>query len=199
MARIFSSTHLGAGGRLVFGRESGSAHSFGSTPLTLHILLSSWRDSWNVRFVGSEILARTYAHAVSARWGGGCLETHVTQVLDEPRQLLSFQALNTISIPTATKEDAELLVKLRRRFVEIVELLEGIGQDHEGVWLGRRLRSRMLNVERWTDAVRGGQESGKAKGRYLGARERWAPDATVGIQSDNRVADCLVTGAPQEF
>jgi len=51
------------------------------------------------------------------------LEAHVIQVLDKPRQIFALQARNNISIPFAAKEIAEVLVELRRSFVEVVELL----------------------------------------------------------------------------
>ena len=50
------------------------------------------------------------------------MEAHAIQVLDEPLQIFALQTRNGTSIPFATKEVAEVLVELRRSFVESLEL-----------------------------------------------------------------------------
>ena len=64
---------------------------------------------------------RTYDN-VGGGLGRNDLEAHAIQVLDEPLQIFALQTRNGTSIPFATKEVAEVLVELRRSFVESLEL-----------------------------------------------------------------------------
>ena len=60
---------------------------------------------------------------VERRLEGDGLETHTVQVLDKPRQILALKVRNSISIFFPANEVAELLEKLWRSSVEVVELL----------------------------------------------------------------------------
>lgn len=64
------------------------------------------------------------------------LETHAVQVLDEPYQILALQVWNNVLILVPAEEVAKLGGKFGRSFVEVVELLQGIGKDHGDVWSG---------------------------------------------------------------
>ena len=103
------------------GREPESAYDFGRTSLIPQILFSSCRYSWNAGLGWFAIDTRTY-DTVGGGSGRNGLEAHTIQVLDEPCQIFALQARNSTSIPFAAKEVAEILVKLRRSSVEVVEL-----------------------------------------------------------------------------
>lgn len=61
-------------------------------------------------------------------------ETHTIQILDKLGQILAFQAQNAVLILASAKKVTELVVKLERSSVEVVEWLQGIGWVHEGIW-----------------------------------------------------------------
>ena len=67
------------------------------------------------------------------------IETHAVQIFDEPRQSIALQLRQTIPVVIPAKEVGELLVKVRRGSVEVVELL-----DHEGAGQGADLRRAVL-------------------------------------------------------
>lgn len=126
----------------MFRREPESAQDFGSNPLMLHILPRSCRDSWNARLVWSETPTRTYA-CIEHRAGSN-LKTHAIQILDEPGQILVFQAWY-ILIVIPTEEVDELLVRPGQGSVEVVGLSQGTVRDHEDVWLGQRLADALAD------------------------------------------------------
>ena len=70
-----------------------------------------------------------------------CLQTHVIQLFDDPRQIFTSQVRKSVSIFIPATEAAELLAKSRRSSVEVMEVLQGIAWDHRDVWLEQRLRS----------------------------------------------------------
>ena len=110
------------GKMLIPKRGSEKVHDFGNTPQTLHILLSSCSDTWNTMLVGSEVSTRIYTY-FEHRTGKWDLVTHVIQVLNEPRQILIVQVLNSVLVLVPTKEVDELALKLRRSPIEVAELL----------------------------------------------------------------------------
>ena len=65
---------------------------------------------------------RTYA-SVERGVGKDRLETHVIKILDEPGHILSLQAWNNVSVLIPAEKVDELLVKLGRSSVEVVEWL----------------------------------------------------------------------------
>ena len=71
------------------------------------------------------------------------IETHAVQIFDEPRQSIALQLRQTIPVVIPAKEVGELLVKLRRGSVEVVELL-----DHEGIGQGADLRRAVLLLKK---------------------------------------------------
>ena len=60
---------------------------------------------------------------LSAGLGRDGLETHTIQIFDEPRQIPALKVRKNVSIFIPAKETAELLVKLGRSSIEVVELL----------------------------------------------------------------------------
>ena len=109
---------------------SESVHDFGSSFFMLHILPSSCKHSWKARSAQSEIPTRTYVTSES-RMGGGGLEAHAVQILDEPCQIVTFQGWENVLIHVSTKEFNELLVKPWRCSVEVAKRLQGIMWVHE--------------------------------------------------------------------
>jgi len=103
-------------------RELESIYDFGRNSLTPQILLNSCKYSWNAGLARFEIDVRTY-DSVGRGLRRDDLEAHAVQVLDEPHQIFALQGRNSTSIPFAAKEIAEVLVELRRSFVEVVELV----------------------------------------------------------------------------
>ena len=129
-----SCTYPEAGGGPM-SRAPESVHDFGSTSLLPHIFLSSWSDSWKATLAELEIPTRTYAGA-ERRMERYDLETHAIQVLNKPHQIPPLQSRNSISILVPVKEASEVLVKVWRGSVEVVESLDGIGLGHDHAWLG---------------------------------------------------------------
>jgi len=122
LSRVPSHAHPEVEGRPTSRRESESIQDFGNNSLIPHIFPSSCRDSWNARLAGSKIPTRTCAGS-ERRVERSDSETHGVQVLDEPRQILALQVRKNVSILVPAKEVAELVVKLWRSSVEVVELL----------------------------------------------------------------------------
>ena len=121
-SRVPSRTRLEVEGRLMSRRGHESIQDFGSNSLIAHIFPSSCKDSWNTGLAGSEIPTRTCTCSERRVEKDGSV-THTIQVLDEPRRIFALQVRKTVSILVPTKEAAELVVKLWRSSVEIVELL----------------------------------------------------------------------------
>ena len=66
----------------------------------------------------------TRAYTVSERrMGRGCFRTHAIEILYKPRQIIPLEGWETGLIPVSVKEVNELLVKLWRGSVKVVERL----------------------------------------------------------------------------
>ena len=109
--RVPSHTHPEAL-ELMFSSVSESVHDFGSSSFMLHILPISCKDSWKARSARSEMPTRTYIISES-RMGGGGLDAHAVQILDEPCQIVTLQGWKNVLILVSAKEANELLVKPR--------------------------------------------------------------------------------------
>ena len=107
----------------MFPCEPESVQAFGNNSFTLHIVQSSCRDSWKAALVGSEILARTCATSERRVGGGGSLDAHTVEILYQPRQIIPLKSWDTGLILVSAKDVNELLMKLWRGSVEVVELL----------------------------------------------------------------------------
>ena len=106
----------------VFPWEPESTQDSGNNSFVLHTLPSSCKDSWKAGLVGSEMSARTCA-ASERRVGRGGLDTHIIEILYEPRQITPLEGWETGLILVSAKEVNEQLMKLWRGSVEVVERL----------------------------------------------------------------------------
>ena len=121
-SRVPSHAHPELEGRFMSRRDSESIQDFGNNFLIPHIFPSSRRDSWNAGLAGSGILTRTCTGS-EHRVNKDVSKTHAVQTLDEPRRILALQVRKNVSILVPANEVAELVLKLWRSSVEIVELL----------------------------------------------------------------------------
>ena len=67
------------------------------------------------------------------RW----LETHGIEILDEPGQIVALKTRNNVPILSPAKKADELVVELRRSFVEVVERFQVVVRDHRDLWVGQ--------------------------------------------------------------
>ena len=67
---------------------------------------------------------------MSAERGNNGLETHGIEILDEPGQIVGLKTGNNVLIFSPTKKADELVVKLGRGFVEVVEWFQAVVRDH---------------------------------------------------------------------
>ena len=76
-----------------------------------HILLSSSNGSGSGTVLGSEIPQRTCGCSEHGTEGNGA-ETHIIQIVDEPRQIITLQTWNSILVFVPAEEVGELVVKI---------------------------------------------------------------------------------------